>query len=165
MADAPAFDIMVWNTVAQEVRSSVLVCHNAMFDTAVLCACLSHYQLPAPDAIYLYGKGGPARMAGAENHKLDTVSAALGIELNHHEACSDARAAGWILQAALQKRGARTRMRSRRRSGYWLGGSRPWGRRLQHRKKDIRIEIRCDRFHIFVKGEKSYEKLSGFHRP
>ena len=38
-----------------------------------------------------------------ENHKLDTVADALGIELNHHEAGSDARAAGLILQAALRE--------------------------------------------------------------
>ena len=38
-----------------------------------------------------------------ENHKLDTVSAALHIDLNHHEAGSDARAAGLILQAALRR--------------------------------------------------------------
>ena len=35
--DAPAFD-MVWNTVAHEAEGSVLVCHNAMFDTA----CCAH---------------------------------------------------------------------------------------------------------------------------
>ena len=41
-----------------------------------------------------------------ENHKLDTVSAALHIDLNHHEAGSDARAAGLILQAALRRTGS-----------------------------------------------------------
>ena len=40
------------------------------------------------------------------NHKLDTVSDYLGITLDHHEAGSDARAAGLILQAALRETGA-----------------------------------------------------------
>ena len=40
------------------------------------------------------------------NHKLDTVSDYLGIMLDHHEAGSDARAAGLILQAALRETGA-----------------------------------------------------------
>ena len=49
-----------------------------------------------------------------ENHKLDTVSAALHIDLNHHEAGSDARAAGLILQAALRRTGSADRRTGRK---------------------------------------------------
>ncbi|WP_125115920.1 3'-5' exonuclease [Agathobaculum sp. Marseille-P7918] len=103
VADAPTFD-EVWNNgLAELAEGSVLVCHNAMFDTAVLCACLAYYHLPVPECRYVCTVKVSQRVwPELQNHKLDTVSQALGIELNHHEAGSDARAAGLILQAALQ---------------------------------------------------------------
>lgn len=101
--DAPTFD-EVWKLIAQDAQDSVLVCHNAMFDTSVLCACLAHYHLPMPECRYLCTVKVSQRVWPALiNHKLDTVSAALDIPLNHHEAGSDARAAGLILQAALRE--------------------------------------------------------------
>lgn len=104
--DSPTFDL-VWSEIAQDAEGSVLVCHNAMFDTSVLCACLAHYHLPMPECRYLCTVKVAQRVWPAlANHKLDTVSDALGIALNHHEASSDARAAGLILQAALRETGS-----------------------------------------------------------
>ena len=105
VVDAPTFDI-VGRELADRVDGSVLVCHNAMFDTAVLCACLAHYHLPVPDCRYVCTVKVAQRVwPQLINHKLDTVADALGIALNHHEAGSDARAAGLILQAALRETG------------------------------------------------------------
>ena len=70
----------------------------------MLCACLAHYHLPVPECRYVCTVKVAQRVwPQLQNHKLDTVSQALGIELNHHEAGSDARAAGLILQAALRE--------------------------------------------------------------
>ena len=102
VADAPPFDA-VWQGLADEAEGSVLVCHNAMFDVGVLNACLAHYHLPIPACRYVCTVKVARRVwPGLVNHKLDTVSDALGIALDHHEAGSDARAAGQILQAALR---------------------------------------------------------------
>ena len=88
-------------------EGSVIVCHNAMFDTNVLCSCLAHYGLKMPECRYLCTVKVSKRVwPELENHKLDTVSAALHIDLNHHEAGSDARAAGLLLQAALRRTGS-----------------------------------------------------------
>lgn len=104
VADAPAFDVVWKNGLDELAEGSVLVCHNAMFDTAVLCACLAHYHLPVPECRYVCTVKVSQRVwPQLQNHKLDTVSQALGIALNHHEAGSDARAAGLILQAALRE--------------------------------------------------------------
>ena len=79
----------------------------AMFDTGVLCACLAHYGLPMPECRYVCTVKVSQRVwPDLANHKLDTVSDYLGITLDHHEAGSDARAAGLILQAALRETGA-----------------------------------------------------------
>ncbi len=104
VVDAPTFDEVWQGAIAELAEGSVLVCHNAMFDTAVLCACLAHYHLPVPECRYVCTVKVAQRVwPQLQNHKLDTVSQTLGIELNHHEAGSDARAAGLILQAALRE--------------------------------------------------------------
>ena len=106
VADAPSF-AAVWEQIEADVRDSVIVCHNAMFDTSVLCACLAHYGLQMPDCRYVCTVKISQRVwPDLENHKLNTVSEALHIPLNHHEAGSDARAAGLILQAALRETGS-----------------------------------------------------------
>ena len=40
VADAPSF-AEVWEPLADIAEGSVIVCHNAMFDTNVLCSCLA----------------------------------------------------------------------------------------------------------------------------
>ena len=50
--DAPSF-ASFWRELAPLAEGSVLVAHNAMFDTGVLCACLAHYGLPMPECRYV----------------------------------------------------------------------------------------------------------------
>lgn len=122
VADAPAFD-QVWRSGLGELaEGSVLVCHNAMFDTAVLCACLAHYHLPVPECRYVCTVKVAQRVwPQLPNHKLDTVAGALDIALNHHEAGSDARAAGLILQAALRETACADADELARRIGMRMG--------------------------------------------
>ena len=65
---------------------------------------------------------------GLVNHKLDTVSDALGIALDHHEAGSDARAAGLILQAALRETGSADADELAEKIGMRLGRISPMAR-------------------------------------
>ncbi len=99
---APDF-YSVWKPFETEAEGSVLVCHNASFDINILCACLAHYHMKTPECRYVCTVKTARRVwPELENHRLNTVSHALGIELNHHEAGSDARASGLILQAAMR---------------------------------------------------------------
>ena len=76
---APSF-AEFWRELAPRAEGSVLVAHNAMFDTGVLCACLSHYGLKMPDCRYLCTVKVSQRVwPNLTNHKLDTVSDYLGI--------------------------------------------------------------------------------------
>ena len=76
VADAPSF-AEVWEPLADIAEGSVIVCHNAMFDTNVLCSCLAHYGLKMPECRYLCTVKVSKRVwPELENHKLDTVSAA-----------------------------------------------------------------------------------------
>lgn len=119
--NAPTFPD-VWPELRDQIQNSVLVCHNAMFDTAVLCKTLSYYQIPLPTCQYICTvKVSQKVWPELENHKLDTVSAALHIALNHHEAGSDAHACGLILQAALQQTGCPDASALAERIGMRLG--------------------------------------------
>lgn len=63
VADAPSF-AEVWEPLADIAEGSVIVCHNAMFDTNVLCSCLAHYGLKMPECpVLMHGKGVQAGMA------------------------------------------------------------------------------------------------------
>ncbi len=129
VADAPSF-AEVWEPLADIAEGCVIVCHNAMFDTNVLCSCLAHYGLKMPECRYLCTVKVSKRVwPELENHKLDTVSAALHIDLNHHEAGSDARAEGLILQAALRRRAAWTPTHWQKKSACGSAVFPRWGKR------------------------------------
>lgn len=101
----PGFD-KLWPQLREELEGSVLVCHNASFDTSVLCACLDYYHLPCPENQYICTvKVSQAVWPEMENHRLNTVAEALGITLEHHKAGSDAHACGLILLEALRETG------------------------------------------------------------
>lgn len=96
----------LWPALRQDIDGRILVCHNAAFDTAVLCRCLEFYGVPLPRCRYICTvKVSQKLWPELENHKLDTVAAALHIPLHHHEAGSDAHACGLILQRALCETG------------------------------------------------------------
>ncbi|MBM9520711.1 3'-5' exonuclease [Desulforhopalus vacuolatus] len=74
------------------------VAHNAVFDHTVLHKSLEIYGITIPRlsttcTVQLSRKVFPK----LPNHKLPTVSKHLGIELNHHDALSDARACAMIM--------------------------------------------------------------------
>ena len=80
-----------------------LVAHNASFDMGVLLASLQLYGLPQPSLTYSCTVQ-LARRAFPESPRygLGIISAYLGIELNHHQALSDANACAQIMLQAQQ---------------------------------------------------------------
>lgn len=106
VADAPTFD-QVWQEIMRDcVEGQLVVCHNASFDTAVLRRLLEYYKLDIPEFSYICTvKVSQKVWPDMENHKLDTVSRDLHIDLHHHEALSDSRACGLILAQALRDTG------------------------------------------------------------
>lgn len=100
--DAPTFD-QLWEEIHGDIEGQLIVCHNAAFDTVVLCRLLEYYGIDIPTFQYVCTvKVSQLLWPEMENHKLNTVCSGLGISLNHHEALSDARACGLIFAAALK---------------------------------------------------------------
>lgn len=86
-----------FNEIYDEVRNilegSLVLAHNNVFDVGVLRALCTLYKLPqitfiSIDTVEISRK----IFRNLKNHKLNTVAEHLGIELNHHNALSDAMA-------------------------------------------------------------------------
>jgi DNA polymerase-3 subunit epsilon len=100
-AGAPLFDA-AWDEVtlmAQEAE--VIVAHNARFDFGVLLACCRRYALPPPDLPVACTVVLARRAWGLKSNRLSALAAHFGLELNHHEALSDARACAEIFRRVL----------------------------------------------------------------
>ena len=103
----PCFAALWEDGLGELLSGGVLAAHNAPFDMAVLAKCLAHYGLAwRPRAEYI----DTVRLARAvfpelPNHRLNTVADYLGIELDHHDAASDAMACARILIES-ERRGA-----------------------------------------------------------
>ncbi|CAJ1187331.1 3'-5' exonuclease [Companilactobacillus nantensis] len=107
VADAPTFD-KVWSHISPLFDNSHLVAaHNASFDNSVLKNTLSNYNIMVPkyltiDTLRTSRKFYPQ----FPNHKLNTVSDGLNIDLrNHHNALADSMACAEILLRTEQEFG------------------------------------------------------------
>lgn len=103
-ASAPTFGEL-WPELSPILRSGLLVAHNAQFDMSVLSKCLRAYSIPHRDltAYACTCRMGKSLLPGLENHRLDTICRALFIDLDHHNAGSDARACAEILIYYIKK--------------------------------------------------------------
>lgn len=102
VATAPDFS-QIWPKMKEFIGDDTLCAHFARFDRAVLEACLSHYsiaekKIPFICTVETAQKHWPRPMVPC--HKLNVLCNFLGIELDHHNAMSDAVACAKILIAA-----------------------------------------------------------------
>ncbi len=73
-----------------------LVAHNATFDRRVLLGCCRSFGLESPSLPFVCTVKGSRRGLGLPHNRLNDVCAHLGLELDHHNAASDAMAAANI---------------------------------------------------------------------
>ena len=94
--NAPTFD-KIWHLVEPFITGQAVVAHNGFcFDFDVLAKTLAHYGLPVPE----YNKHCTLRLYKAG---LEPLCRRFDIELNHHEALSDARACARLFQMHLDQ--------------------------------------------------------------
>ena len=90
-----------WPRMKEFIGSDYLVAHNSSFDRSVLRYCLEYYAIDTPLPPFICTVQCARRAWPAlPNHKLDTVSRYLGIQLHHHQALSDSLACAKIYLAA-----------------------------------------------------------------
>ncbi len=95
--NAPGF-LHVYRILSKYFFDSYFVAHNAQFDMNVFRSCCIANDLPVPNlkyfcSVHLARKFFPY----LDNHKLNTCSDYLNIELDHHNAMSDAQACAMIV--------------------------------------------------------------------
>lgn len=107
VADAPTM-AEVWPKISGLFRPGMLVAaHNARFDTNVLQESLARYNITAPHYLVIDSLTTSRNLQpNLPNHKLDTVSADLAVDLwHHHNALSDSEACAGILLKQAEKWG------------------------------------------------------------
>ena len=87
----------LWPEISAFLRDArLLVAHNATFDRRVLFGCCRSFGLDAPNIPFACTVKGSRRGLHLPDHRLNDVCAYLGLELDHHNAASDAMAAANI---------------------------------------------------------------------
>lgn len=100
VADAPIF-AELWPRVESLISGAkFLAAHNAPFDRRVLRGCCEAASLRPPEQQFLCTVRLARRAWGLKRASLPLVAAHLGIELEHHQAQSDAEACARIVIAA-----------------------------------------------------------------
>jgi len=95
--DSPTLNEL-WPLIWEIVEGRLVVAHNASFDVSVLRHSLRANQVDIPDIQYLCTwKLSSAAWPTLSSHSLGFLAAHFGIELDHHQAESDAGAAATIL--------------------------------------------------------------------
>lgn len=96
LKNSPTFTGL-WPKLRDFIGKDSLVAHNAAFDRDVLRSALRFYEIDAMIPHFeCTVQLSRAVWPQLYNHRLDTISDYLGIELNHHEALSDAIACARI---------------------------------------------------------------------
>ena len=105
MAEAAPDFGQLWPALEPILSSGLLVAHNAPFDMGVLAKCLRAYCVDWRDQAQYVCTVQLSRRCYPHlpNHRLDTVSAYLGLRLDHHQAGSDSRACAEILIDCLDR--------------------------------------------------------------
>ncbi len=103
VASAPTFG-QAWPKLERILTGArFLAAHNAPFDNGVLTACCAAAGLPKPPHPFICTVKLARSTWSIYPTKLPNVCSALKIELNHHEALSDALACAQIVIAAEKK--------------------------------------------------------------
>jgi DNA polymerase-3 subunit epsilon len=89
--NAPTFKDL-WDKIKFVFTNTIVFSHNSLFDFSVLKAMLEKYEIEKP----IFKFGCTVKIAKnlwkdeVPNHRLNTLASYLGVDLNHHQALSDA---------------------------------------------------------------------------
>ena len=87
----------VWAKVSERLKGLPLVAHNKPFDESCLKAVFKAYDMEYPGYEFHCTLAASRKCLRLRNHKLHTVAAACGFDLeNHHHALADAEACAAI---------------------------------------------------------------------
>lgn len=125
VVDAPTFD-KVWPHLSELLSGQVVAAHVATFDLGVLRQSVARYDLPGIDARPICS-WRLARRIWTEypSFGLAYLSGALGLDLDHHEAGSDAAACAGVVLSAIRASEATCLDNMCERIGFMMGSLDP----------------------------------------
>lgn len=104
--DAPRFD-QIWPQLASLLSGQIVVAHSATFDLGVLRQSVARYKLLGIDLQSICSwRLAKVIWQDFPAYKLSFVCRELGLDLDHHEAGSDAAASAGVVLAAMKAKGA-----------------------------------------------------------
>ena len=81
----------IWPEIERRCSDGLVVAHNAAFDVGILLSCTADCGVPCLVGRYLCTvEVARALLPGLPNHKLKTLTNVFGIQIDHHDARSDA---------------------------------------------------------------------------
>jgi DNA polymerase-3 subunit epsilon len=105
VTDSPSFAV-VWPEVSDFIGDAWLVAHNSSFDMSVLRKSLIAADQSIPECNYFCTlKLARCQWQGMPSKSLDALAATFDIDLEHHDALSDAKACAQLLLKAMEERG------------------------------------------------------------
>lgn len=108
LVNAKPFDEL-WTELKPLIEDQIIVAHNASFDTRVLRASLTYYELALPRLDYFCSVNLSKKVwTHLDHHTLDSVCHYHGIRFHHHRAGDDAEACARICLLAFGEVGAST---------------------------------------------------------
>lgn len=89
--------VQIWPEIKHYFEEcEFIVCHNAPFDKGVLNSCAQHYKITTPNREFRCTLKLSRQKLNLPSYQLSDVCQKFGIQLNHHEALSDAVACAKI---------------------------------------------------------------------
>ena len=102
MKKAGKFDV-IWLKIFGENEIPLIICHNADFDIKVILECFSHYSVNWNELRYICTLEIAQMLWPNEiSYKLNAISTLMGLNLQHHDAQSDAIASAQIAIEAIK---------------------------------------------------------------
>lgn len=99
----------IHDAVAEVLAGRVVVSHTAFDLTAITRAALAAGREPIEaqwlDSVRVARRAFPELKGAGGGHGLANLSQVLGLSFTHHDAGEDARAAGWVVEAAVRATG------------------------------------------------------------
>lgn len=103
VAGAPMF-AEVWSDLGKYLAGAELIAaHNAAFDRGVMRACCAHAGVAMPAVPWLCAVRLARHAWGVRPTKLPNVARFLGVELDHHDATSDATVCAEAVVSAIRE--------------------------------------------------------------
>jgi DNA polymerase-3 subunit epsilon len=124
---APPFN-EVWSEIADFIGSRIVIAHNAAFDISVLRHSAAHTDYSPPSIQFACSyRMSKDTWPGRWSYRLNDLAADLQVDLDHHNALSDANAAAAITMALLEHHSTASISEMAKALGYRVGESHPDG--------------------------------------